>query len=406
MSARKPKVLFLAPEIPALSATFVYKELLKLRSFNTDVMAASVHLPKANATQDVKDAIGDVYVVYQQNFFSFITSFFVMLFSNPLKMLQAISLLISDMFSTGIITRNSAGLVFRFLAACGFSCYIKKHEITHIHVHFAHVPTDIAMYAAKMVGINFSVQAHANDIFERGYLLKQKINRAKFFSTISDFNKKYLAQFDGSQKLKIVRCGVDETKFVPRENQPNNKIQRIGVLGRLVEKKGIHILLEALPKLKGHTSYIIEIVGDGPEKVKLESLVAKYKLQNKVIFKGEMANNKVSNWLQNLDFFVLPCVKDCNGDMDGIPVSLMEAMLKGVPVISSDISGVPELVINNQTGFSAMSGDIDACALSLNQALSSNTQTRDNISLQAIEHVKKNFSLNGNTQYLAELIHE
>jgi len=406
MSVRKPKVLFLAPEIPALSATFVYKELLKLRSFNTDVMAASVHVPKANATQDVKDAIGDVYVVYQQSFLSFVISFLVMLFSNPLKMLQAISLLISDMFSTGIVTRNSAGLVFRFLAGCGLSRYLKKHEITHIHVHFAHVPTDIAMYAAKIVGINFSVQAHANDIFERGYLLKQKIHRAKFFSTISDFNKKYLAQFDESKKLKVVRCGVDDTKFIPRQHQPNNTIQRIGVLGRLVEKKGIHILLEALPKVKKQSSYVVEIVGDGPEKEKLESLVIKYGLQDQVSFKGVMANNKVSQWLQNLDFFVLPCVKDCNGDMDGIPVSLMEAMLKGVPVISSDISGVPELVINNQTGFSAMSGDVDACALSLEQALNCNTQTRDNISKQAIEHVKQNFSLNGNTQYLAELIHE
>lgn len=369
-------------------------------------MAASVHLPKVKTTQDVKDAIGDVYVIYQQSFLSFICSFFVMLFSNPLRIIQTIAFLISDMFSTGIVTRNSAGLVFRFLAACNFSRYIKKHEITHIHVHFAHVPTDIAMYSAKMIGIDFSVQAHANDIFERGYLLKQKISRAKFFSTISDFNKKYLAQFDRTQKLKIVRCGVDETKFIPRQNQPNNKIQRIGVLGRLVEKKGIHILLEALPKMKKHYSYIIEIVGDGPEKAKLESLVKKHELQDKVTFKGVMANNKVSQWLQNLDFFVLPCVKDCNGDMDGIPVSLMEAMLKGVPVISSDISGVPELVINNQTGFSAASGDIDACALSLEEALGCNLQARDNISQQAISHVKQNFSLNGNTQYLAELIHE
>lgn len=405
MSPSKPKILFLAPEIPALSATFVYKELLKLRDFNTDVMAASVHVPKAKATQDVKEDIGDVYVVYNQKFLSFILSFFVMLFSNPIKMLKAISLLIRDVFSIGIITRNSAGLVFRFLAACGFSRYLTKHEITHVHVHFAHVPTDIAMYATKIANIDFSVQAHANDIFERGYLLEQKINRAKFFSTISNFNKKYLSQFDKELKVKVVRCGVDENKFVPREAQPNNPVQRVGVLGRLVEKKGIHILLEALPKLKKHYSYVIEIVGDGPEKDKLESLVAKHELQEQVIFKGVMANNQVAQWLQELDFFVLPCVQDSNGDMDGIPVSLMEAMLKGVPVISSDISGVPELVINNKTGFSAISGDVKACALSLEQALGCNNQMREQISNQAIKHVKESFSLSGNTQYLAELIH-
>jgi len=406
MSASKLKVLFLAPEIPALSATFVYKELLKLRSFNTQVLAASVHVPKAKATDDVKDEIGNVYVIYQHSLLSFVLSFLLLLCTNPLDMCRAISQLFKDVFSLGLLKRNSAGLVYRFFASCQLARYIKQQGISHLHVHFAHVPTDIAMYAAKMTHIDFSVQAHANDIFERGYLLEQKINRAKFFSTISNFNKTYLSQFDKKQKLKIVRCGVDEDKFVPREHQPNNPIQRVGVLGRLVEKKGIHILLEALPHLSSELPFVVEIVGDGPQRERLETLVTKYQLEEKVVFKGVMANNQVAQWLQGLDFFVLPCVQDSNGDMDGIPVSLMEAMLKGVPVISSDISGVPELVINNQTGFSSISGNVKACALSLEQALTSNNQIREQISNQAIKHVKESFSLSGNTQYLAELIHE
>lgn len=397
-------VLYCAPEIPALSATFVYNEIFMLRELGVNVLTASVHKPIVSANETVVDKVGPTHFIYAQGLFKFVLCFFKLLITTPLSLMKTIGMLAKDILKLGIADRNSAGLVYRFLAACELSEYIKQNNIKHIHVHFAHVPTDIVMYASGITNVPYSVTAHANDIFERGYLLKSKISRSKFFATISNFNKQLLKQFDSNHKLKIVHCGVNQNKFSPRAQQPNNDIVKIGLLGRLVEKKGVHILLGAVANLKENKKFVIEIVGDGPDFKKLQQQADKLSLNNVVTFKGKLDNEHVSNWLNTLSYFVLPCVKDANGDMDGIPVSLMEAMLKGVPVISTSLSGIPELVIDNETGYLATSNCIDSLTNTLNKAMNATIDERTLIAKNAIQHVQNNFALQVNTEYLNELI--
>jgi glycosyltransferase involved in cell wall biosynthesis len=404
--SNKKKVGYLAPEIPALSATFVYNEILEMQKMSNSIFIsiASVHEPLSEVNEEVRSKLGNVKFLYNVSFIKRLKEFIVFAFKKPNRLYQALKYLIFDLKALGL-NRTAIGQCYRFISAVNLSKFIDSNHVEHLHVHFAHVPTDLAMYACKMSGIDYSVTAHANDIFQRGYLLNQKIERSKFFGTISEYNRNYLSDFDEYNKLKIVRCGVDLNKFTPRAEQPYNKVQRIGVLGRLVEKKGIHILLNALPLLEVE-DYIIEIIGDGPEKERLEVILSASGKQDKVKFLGKMPNEQVSNWLQKLDFFILPCVKDVNGDMDGIPVSLMEAMLKGVPVISTNISGVPELVIDGETGFLATTGDLSSLVQTIDIALNTSLEKRELISKQAIKHVKQHFSLRKNTEYLSELINE
>lgn len=406
MDSSKIKLLYLAPEIPALSATFVYNEMLEMKSKGYSIEVASVHKPDEAVKDICSDLFDDVNYLYDKSTLYRINCFFSNLLKSPRLTVITIFMLLSDMLSLRV-NRQSLGLVYRFFSACDLARQCERNNVEHIHVHFAHVPTDIAMYAAQMAGISYSVTSHANDIFERGYLLEKKISRSKFFGTISNFNKLYLEKYDIGNKLKIIYCGVVENKFSPRNEQPNNEVVKIGLLGRLVEKKGIHILIEALNLLKNKKiKFIVDIVGDGPELKRLERLVSQYGLDTKVIFKGKMRNDQVPDWLTSLDFFALPCVKDKNGDMDGIPVSLMEAMLRGVPVISTDISGLPELVLDGETGFVAKSGDVKDLSKTLERVHISPIEYRGKLAKNAIEHVRNKFSLSVNVSYISELISE
>jgi len=407
MSSSKNKdILYLAPEIPALSATFVYNEIFQLQNLGYQVSVATVHEPMAEVDPETKRKVGNVFVVYQSNILLNLMHLLAMLFTQPSGTLKSIGWLIKDIFSVGIVSRNAAGMVYRYFSAAKLARFIQKNNIKHTHVHFAHIPTDIAMYAACMTDTDFSVTSHANDIFQRGWLLKEKIERSKFFVTISEFNKTYLSSLapQVKDKIKVIYCGVDITKFTYRESV-DNSVFTFGFLARLVEKKGVEYLIKACQQLKTeHPNFKVEIVGDGPLTDSLKALTTELNLNSHISFLGQMPNNQVSNWLKKLNAFVLPSVKDANGDMDGIPVSLMEAMASGVPVISTDLSGIKELVIDQKTGFLATPACEKDLANKMTNILTAEQSQQQTISKQAQQHVVNCFNQRTNADKIGHLI--
>jgi glycosyltransferase involved in cell wall biosynthesis len=159
----------------------------------------------------------------------------------------------------------------------------------------------------------------------------------------------------------------------------------------MVEKKGMDVLLRALAELRDK-SYRIElsIAGDGPLRHELEQLAKDLGLSESVQFIGNLAHHQVKEWMHDLDAFVLACKQDANGDMDGIPVVLMEAMSQSVPVISTRLSGIPELVLDGKTGLLAEPADPDDLATRVDQLLSS-TKLRDDLAAAARSHVESEF---------------
>lgn len=402
------RLMYLAPEVPALSATFVYNEILALKALGYPISIVSVHKPENSIDKSTATLLGHVSNLYTENVIHKLFCLFKIILNKPQQFFSALRLLIRDILSIGLFSRNSLGLCYRFFASTSLAVKIIENDIQHLHVHFAHVPTDIAMYAAKLTNIEFSIMAHANDIFQRGWLLKEKIERCKFFATISEYNQQYLSQFTKTKdKLKIIHCGVDQHKFITRKQQPKNSKYIFGFLGRLVEKKGVHILLQSITKLKEtNNNFELQIVGDGPEKEQLFSIMENKHIEQHVNFLGKMPNSEVSKWLANLNCFVLPCVKDVNGDMDGIPVSLMEAMLMGVPVISTTISGIPELIIDDETGFLAKTESVEDLVEKMIQTMTCNPQKIDLITDNAVKHVIKHFDINKNAIKLSDYINE
>lgn len=341
-------IAYLAPEIPALSATFVYQEILALQKQGLTIIPISVFSPLVPAeTPEVTLLSKEVYYLYSQSLVTVFQRSFALFRKSPKRYFDTIKLVIQDFLTLGWRKIDSYKLFYHFLQGSQLAFYLQEKSCEHLHIHFAHTPTQIGMYAANLVQIPFSFTAHANDLFERGRLLKEKVARSRFTVTISEYNKKFLAQQKDIplEKIKIVRCGVETEKYPFLAKSEFKQPLIIGSLGRLVEKKGMDDLILALEILKNQgLNCQLEIAGDGELKETLQELVEDKKLTPQVTFKGKLEHYEVFNWLKNLDLFVLACKPDQNGDQDGIPVVLMEAMMIGIPVISTNISGIPELI--------------------------------------------------------------
>lgn len=388
------RVTYLAPEIPALSATFVYEELHALERRGVTVQPVSVHAPGSLA-QGEFDLIRRAVVLYGRAKWHMIFSGMARLPSQS-GSIRALQWLLRDMYSCKFLG-DAWKLAFQFLAAVRLADVMREQHCTHLHIHFAHVPTQIGMYAAAMAGIPFTVMAHANDIFERGLLLRQKAERAKKFLTISEHNRKYLLSLGlPDEKLAVVRCGVSFHAPAVWPQPCQKPRYRLGTLGRLVEKKGIDVLLRAIAEVG---SVHLTIAGDGPLRGELESLVKELGIESSVEFFGSISHHEVTSWLSELDVFVLACKQDRNGDMDGIPVVLMEAMSQGVPVISTRLSGISELVMHESTGLLAAPGDSVDLAKQIKYMLGS-AELRTQLALQAKEHVQLEFGQSVNIDRL------
>lgn len=376
---------YLAPELPALSETFVYQELLALERLGVFVLPLTLRKPDCVANEQMALQARCETVYGRSKIFVVATGLFN-LFKMP-GARNAIAAVIHDCRELGLSV-SALKVVFQFLAGANVARLLRSRRVAHLHVHFAHVSGSVGMYAALMAEIPFTVVAHANDIFQHGILLKEKAERSHRFLTISNFNIAYLRSLGlPEEKLAVVRCGVS---FKPPSVWPQavvKPIYRVGTLGRLVEKKGVDVLLEAisgLPKVQ------LSVAGDGPLLEELKAKSAALGMASSVEFVGSLSHCEVAGWMAGLDVFALACKQDRNGDMDGIPVVLMEAMSQGIPVVSTRLSGIPELVIDGKTGLLAAPGDVSDLRAKLSQMLGA-VELRNVLARAAAEHVREEF---------------
>lgn len=403
MSETQPlpkKIAYLAPELPALSATFVYEELLALERRGISVLPITVRRPTAPAEAQ-SDLAARTLCVYDGPALTLVGRGLLGLASCGIRASTALRWLVSDIAEVGWMRATSWKLVYQFLAGIRLAAMLKDNGCTHLHVHFAHVPTQIAMYASTLSGVPFTIMAHANDIFERGLLLKRKAERASRMLTISEHNRHYLESLGIPRShLAVVRCGVSFPIDASPIRTDAVRAFTIGTLGRMVEKKGIDVLIRALAELESAGRLVeLQIAGDGPLKEELQSLAKTLGVADRTQFVGSLPHHQVAAWMRQLDAFVLACKQDGNGDMDGIPVVLMEAMSQSVPVISTRLSGIPELVIDNETGLLAQPGDYLDLARQIDRLIESGTLAETIVS-GAREHVVREFGQSNNIDRL------
>lgn len=364
-------IAYIAPEIPSLSATFVYSEILALEKRNIRVLPLSLRYPAAPAKEaEVQELLAKTTFLYSQNWWLTCRDNAAMFLRSPIQYWTTLLLVFNDIFEVGFFSVAAVKLIYQFWRANQVAKIAIANRCQHLHVHFANAPTQVGMYAASLSNIPFSFTTHANDLFERGTLLSEKIERAKAVITISEYNRLLLAKETPTpEKIKIIRCGVDTDRYNYLGNPNIGEKPLVKSLGRLVAKKGMDILILAAKELqeKG-IDFHLEIGGDGDLREELEELVRQHNLTAKVTFKGAIAHDLVYSWLQESDIFVLACKQDPQGDKDGIPVVLMEAMAAGIPVVSTNISGIPELIEDGTTGFLAEPNDPQSLALAIQKS--------------------------------------
>ncbi len=305
--------------------------------------------------------------------------------------------------------RYFGGILAFFPKTVEFARMMERDGITHIHAHFASHPAAAAFIIHRLTGIPYSFTAHGSDLHRDQHMLREKIAEAAFAATISEYNARVIAQTCGDEtarRVTVLRCGVDTSVFAPHPhpgaNGGHDRPLMILNIGTLHEVKGQTYLIEACRLLKERDrSFTCHFVGDGPDQAALEAQAAAAGLGEQLVFHGRLERQAVVELLQQADVLVAPSVPSSDNRREGIPVVLMEAMASGVAVVASDLSGIPELVIDGVSGLLTPPGDAAAIAAAL-ERLARDPALRQRLAGGGREKVLREFDLTTNAAALIE----
>ncbi|MHB8311746.1 MAG: glycosyltransferase [Candidatus Dormibacteria bacterium] len=266
--------------------------------------------------------------------------------------------------------RRHLSTLRHFLEAGRLALLLEAEDSRHLHAAFAHGPASVAHFVHLLTGLPFSFAAHAKDLYlSAPDLLARKIAAAEFVLACSESAAAALRSLAGSDpgKIRLAHHGVDTGRFAPEPAVPaaGEGALRILAVGRLVEKKGYPVLLQALAALvAGGSAISCQIIGSGPQRAGVEADIERWGLDGAVTLLGSRTHNEVAAAYRSADVFVQASVILADGDRDGIPNSLLEAMASGLAVVASDVAGIPE-VVRPGCGLLVPPGDADALASAL-----------------------------------------
>ena len=250
---------------------------------------------------------------------------------------------------------------------------LQRMGIAHAHAHFAGMAARTAFWIQKFFGISFSFTAHANDIFaprnfEIG--LNKLVDAARVVGTETDYAKEFLQDRFGDRADRIHRVDNGLNLAESRRADFSSASPMIVAVGRLIDKKGFADLIQACRLLvERGRPFRCQIIGEGPLEEKLHEQIGELDLQSCVELAGPKPQVEIRKHLAAGTVFVLPSVVDPGGGRDNLPTVIMEAMATGLPVVSTGIGGIPEMVIDNETGFLVSAGDADGLADALDRVI-------------------------------------
>jgi glycosyltransferase involved in cell wall biosynthesis len=289
------------------------------------------------------------------------------------------------------------------------AAHMKQRGIAHIHAHYATHPTLMAWIIHKLIGISYSVTVHAHDIFVDRSMLATKLRDASFIVAISEFNRQFLIRHVGewvTEKIHVVHCGIDPQKYSAGISRTTDGKFNIVSIGSLQPYKGMKYLIEACALLKDRALPIFcKIIGAGEERSALDTLISQSGLRDCVELVGAKTQSEVAQLLRDADCYAQPSVITPSGKMEGIPVALMEALSCGLPVIASNLSGIPELVRHNETGYLVPPADANALANAL-EYVYNHSEEAGKLASVGCGLVCMEFEIQKNVAQLAELFSE
>ena len=280
---------------------------------------------------------------------------------------------------------------------------IKQRGIPHLHAHFGTVSTSVARLAAHFADVSYSFTAHAKDIFHETVNpedLRRKLRDATTVVTVSDYNLAYLRQQFGEDARTVQRIyngmNLEELHYHP----PKPQTPCILSVCRLVEKKGLSVLVDACALLKQWgVVFTCQIVGTGPMEAALRSQITTLQLNDWVEIAGPRPQQAVFELMQQAAVFAAPYVIGKDGNRDGLPTTLLEAMALGTPCIATDVTGIPELIRDGETGLLVEQWDAQGLAKAL-QRLLTQPELRETLATQARSLLEAEFDITQNAATL------
>ena len=364
------KVAYIMSRFPKLTETFILYEMIAMQRAGVQVEIYPLLREKAEVVHP--DAVPFVEAAHFQPFISLpiLRANLYYLLRKPGIYLRTLWALLRANWGSFRFLTGAMGI---FPKSVFFAHQMKAGNVDHVHAHFASHPAAAGFIIHHLAGIPYSFTAHGSDLHRDRHMLREKVAEAAFVVAISNYNKELIiseCQGKYRDKVIVIHCGVDRNVFqYPlREmlTETGRNPMRILCIGSLHEVKGQAYLIEACAKLaKKNIDFVCHFVGDGPDRKSLTDLARQLGISERVYFHGQQKRDRIAQLLQEADVLVAPSVPTSDGRREGIPVVLIEAMSSGVPVIASELSGIPELVLNERTGLLTPPRDVVAIANAL-----------------------------------------
>jgi glycosyltransferase involved in cell wall biosynthesis len=360
-------IAYLFERFPTFTQTFCYREVTELRRQGVAPAIFSIRRPTAEPAQNwAGDLFKDVHYLPDEP-----------------ELLQEVKRGIRR----GTISTAAAGAIdqwnrqsdfLRLYQAGYIGMQLKKG--VHLHAHFAGMAARTAYWIKQFFGINFSFTAHANDIFAPrpfAISLKRLIDSASAVVTESDYAARFLQEqfLTSATRIRRVYNGLDFSNFVRADFAATTP--SIISIGRLIEKKGFADLIQACQLLKERKrDFYCEIIGEGPLEAALNAQIEAGGLRSRVKLIGPQSQEQIVQVLAAATVFVLPCTTEAAGGTDNLPTVIMEAMAAGLPVISTPLAGIPEMVEADVTGELISPGEPKALAAAIDRFITDPERAR------------------------------
>lgn len=397
------RVAFIVSRFPKITETFILYEILALERLGVATAVFALRREKQPVIHP--EAVEMMERVHFQPYISRSTvrAHWRYFSRSPVVYVRTVAEVVAGTFGSA---RMFLGALVALPKAVAFAERMEAGGVTHIHAHFATHPTVAALVAHRLTGIPFSFTAHGSDLHVDKRMLKQKMAAAEFAITYSNYNKEAMAAASSPElgaKVRVIHSGVDLDVFRPPPARGVCAEPRIVCVASLEEVKGHRFLIEACRLLVARTvPFRLHIVGDGPLRSELMRLVERAGLVDRVVFHGAQTREQVAEILRACDIKVLASYPAPDGRREGMPTVLIEAMASGLPVVSTRLTGIPELVESGRTGILVAPADPVELADAL-QALCEDVDLRTAMGRAGRERAEQGFDRRRNVKDLAAL---
>jgi glycosyltransferase involved in cell wall biosynthesis len=387
---------YVVKRYPRYSETFVVTEILAHEAAGLDIEIFSLRRPEDTHFQD-----GIARVRAPVNYLSTDDS---LKGADLWAAIQQASQVLPDLWSALETARGED--VRQVYQAVRLACQVRLNGIDHLHAHFATSATTVARLAASFANVPYTFTAHAKDIFHESVQsedLHRKFRDAAAIVTVSDYNVEFLRQAYGAvaDRTQRIYNGLDLERFP--YSDPTDRPPRIVSVGRLIEKKGFSDLIEACAVLADRgCQFTCQIVGTGELESALRSQIASLGLESVVELMGPRPQNEMLTLVQGGAVFAAPCVVGEDGNRDGLPTVLLEAMALGTPCVSTDVTGIPEVLQDEITGLQVPQHDPCALADAIERLLT-DRELRARLAVQARRQIEAKFNSQHNAALLRQI---